>query len=61
MPDYACAILLQRGRILLGLRVPHRRAYANKWDVLGGKVESGETVEMALAREPGAEIGAFYA
>jgi 8-oxo-dGTP pyrophosphatase MutT (NUDIX family) len=57
MPEYACAILLQRGRILLGLRAPHRRAYANKWDVLGGKVEAGETVEAALARELGEELG----
>ena len=57
MADYACAVLQQQGRILLGLRAPHRRAYANKWDVLGGKVEAGETIEMALVRELGEELG----
>jgi 8-oxo-dGTP pyrophosphatase MutT (NUDIX family) len=57
MKHYACAILVEDGRILLGLRAPHRRAYAGKWDVIGGLVEPGETVEQALGRELGEEIG----
>jgi 8-oxo-dGTP diphosphatase len=57
MKHYACAILVENDRILLGLRAPHRRAYANRWDVIGGLVEAGETIEQALARELGEEIG----
>ncbi len=57
MRQYACAVLAAEGRILLGLRAPHRRAYANRWDVIGGRVEAGEAVHEALARELKEEIG----
>jgi 8-oxo-dGTP diphosphatase len=57
MNHYACAILFDGQRILLGKRAPHRRAYANRWDVIGGKLEAGETILQALARELGEEIG----
>ncbi len=57
MNHYACAIIVEDGRILLGLRAPHRRAYANCWDVIGGKVEAGETVDQALVRELAEELG----
>lgn len=57
MRHYACAILLREGRILLGKRAPHRKAYPGCWDVIGGQVETGETVEDALHRELGEEIG----
>lgn len=57
MKHYACAVLLAEGRILLGLRAPHRRAYPNRWDVIGGRVETGETVAAALARELAEEVG----
>lgn len=57
MNDYACAILHRRGKILLGKRSPSRRLYPNLWDVLGGRVEPGETTLAALARELGEEIG----
>lgn len=55
--DYACALLVRDGRILLGLRSPSRRLYPNCWDVLGGRVEAGETLHVALTRELGEEIG----
>ncbi len=57
MRDYACAILLRDGLILLGKRSPHRKAYPNCWDVIGGRVEQGETIDAALHRELGEEIG----
>jgi 8-oxo-dGTP diphosphatase len=57
MQHYACAILIRDGRILLGKRAPHRKAYPNCWDVIGGKVEAGESIEQALVRELGEELG----
>jgi 8-oxo-dGTP diphosphatase len=54
---YACAILLKEGRILLGRRAAHRKAYPGYWDVIGSCVEIGETVDDALRRELGEEIG----
>ena len=57
MTDFACAILFDGRRILLGKRAPHRRAYPNCWDVIGGRVEAGETIDAALIRELAEEIG----
>ena len=56
MIDCACAILVRDGRILLGKRAPHRAAYPNRWDLIGGKCEPGESVEAALIRETQEEI-----
>lgn len=53
----ACAILVQDRRLLLGKRAAHRKAYVGKWDVIGGRVEDGETLEDALVREVREEIG----
>ncbi|MCV6587109.1 MAG: NUDIX domain-containing protein [Marinibacterium sp.] len=55
--DYACALILQENRILLGRRAPFRRAYPGCWDVIGGRVEAGETCAQALIRELDEEIG----
>ncbi len=57
MPAASCAILYREGRILLGKRSPHRRLCPNCWDVIGGHVEAGETIEQALLREVEEEIG----
>ncbi len=46
----------QEGRFLLTSRPPGK-VYAGYWEFPGGKVEAGETVEQALARELREEIG----
>ncbi len=52
----AAALLDGEGRILLQQRAPGR-AMAGLWDFPGGKVESGEQPEDALARELAEELG----
>jgi mutator protein MutT len=53
---YAGAIVLKDGALLLGRRAPHR-SYPGRWDIIGGHVEQGETVEQALTRQLTEEIG----
>ena len=53
---YACALIIRDGRVLLGRRAHFRAAYPNFWDVIGGKIEEGETAEQALIRELSEEI-----
>lgn len=52
----AAGLVLRDGKILLGLRAPDSKTYPNVWDVFGGHVEPGETVEQALRRELGEEL-----
>jgi 8-oxo-dGTP diphosphatase len=44
------------GRVLLTSR-PEGKVYAGWWEFPGGKVEAGESVEAALARELEEELG----
>ena len=55
--DFACAVLWRDGKVLLGLRSADKRTYPNCWDVFGGYVEAGETIEQELSRELAEEIG----
>ena len=55
--DIAGGLLCCQGRLLLGKRSGHRRAYPGVWDVPGGHVEVGETAEQTLVRELREEIG----
>jgi 8-oxo-dGTP diphosphatase len=50
-------VLCRQGRLLLGKRSAHRRAYPGVWDLPGGHVEADETVEVALVRELREELG----
>mgnify|MGYP000479291606 CR=1 FL=1 len=55
--DVAVGILISAdGRFLLTSR-PAGKVYAGFWEFPGGKLESGETVEQALARELAEELG----
>jgi 8-oxo-dGTP diphosphatase len=47
----------EQGRVLLGLRTPHKKAWPDHWDAIGGQVEPGETHEQAMIREVREEIG----
>ncbi|WP_341718154.1 NUDIX domain-containing protein [Micromonospora sp. FIMYZ51] len=45
------------GRLFFQRRSPHRRLFPNCWDIVGGHLEPGETVEAALRREVTEETG----
>ncbi|MEO3745272.1 NUDIX domain-containing protein [Plantactinospora sp. B5E13] len=45
------------GRIFFQRRSPHRKLFPNTWDIVGGHLEAGETVEEALFREVTEETG----
>jgi 8-oxo-dGTP diphosphatase len=62
--DVAVGVLMRPdGDFLLTSR-PHGKPYAGYWEFPGGKLEAGETVQQALARELleelGIEIGAVH-
>ncbi|PZG07051.1 NUDIX hydrolase [Micromonospora craterilacus] len=50
-------IIAPDGRIFFQRRSPHRRLFPNCWDIVGGHLEPGETVEEALRREVTEETG----
>jgi 8-oxo-dGTP diphosphatase len=45
------------GRVLLGLRASWKRAWADHWDAIGGRVEQDEALDAALVRECREEVG----
>lgn len=45
------------GRIFIQRRSPYRRLFPDTWDIVGGHVEPGETIEQALYREVAEETG----
>jgi mutator protein MutT len=51
----ATALIVQEGRILLGKRTSKVR-FAGMWDAFGGRLERGETPELALRREVREEL-----
>ena len=49
--------LMSGGKVLLVKRSPSRAYYPGVWDLFGGHVESGESLEDALRREVHEELG----
>lgn len=54
----AAALVDELGRVLVQRR-PSGKSMAGLWEFPGGKVEPGETPEVALARELHEELGVF--
>jgi 8-oxo-dGTP diphosphatase len=55
--DVAVGVLLRPGGEFLLTSRPAGKVYAGYWEFPGGKLEAGETVERALARELHEELG----
>ena len=49
--------LVRDGKVLLVKRAPDMRFYPDVWDLFGGHVEGGESLEDALRREAMEELG----
>ncbi|MEJ3742443.1 NUDIX domain-containing protein [Actinomycetes bacterium KLBMP 9797] len=60
MEPLRCAgalIIDDDGRIFVQRRSPHRRLFPDTWDIVGGHLEPGETMQEALYREVTEETG----
>lgn len=57
MAKIVCAAFIEQDRVLLVRRAPHRKWGANLWDLVGGHVEKGEALDVALVRECQEEVG----
>jgi len=55
--DIVNAVMRRERRVLLAKRSARRRAYPGLWSFPGGHVEPGESLDRALQRELGEEIG----
>ena len=55
--DVAVGVLIQPNCDFLLTSRPEGKVYAGYWEFPGGKLEAGETVEQALARELHEELG----
>jgi 8-oxo-dGTP diphosphatase len=55
--DVAVGVLIRRDRAVLLADRPTGKPYAGYWEFPGGKVEAGESIAAALARELSEELG----
>ncbi len=51
------AIIMARGRILVGKRPKTKKCYPGVWDIIGGHMEKGESPKAAMVREVKEEVG----
>lgn len=52
-----CGAFIENGKVLLVRRAPHRKWSPNCWDLVGGHVEKGEALDVAIVRECKEEVG----
>lgn len=57
MAEIVCAAFYENDRVLFVRRAAHREWGANLWDLVGGHVDDGETLDIALVRECQEEVG----
>ena len=57
MADLICAAFIHNGRGLFVRRASHRKWGADLWDLVGGHVDNGETIDIALVRDCQEEVG----
>ena len=55
--EVVAALMVQGGKILLGLRSAERKYLPSVWDVFGGHLEPGEEHHQTLIRELQEELG----
>lgn len=57
MAKIVCGAFIEDGKVLLVRRAPHRKWSPNRWDLVGGHVEKGEALDVAIVRECREEVG----
>lgn len=57
MKQIVNAVFVGPEGVLLARRSPHRKNYPDCWSFPGGHVEEGESLDDALVRETGEELG----
>ena len=50
-------LVSRTGKVLLGRRAPWKKIAPDLWDAIGGHVEPGESLSIALVRELREEVG----
>ena len=56
-PDGASVVLYQGNQVLLYKRDGHPKLFPNRWAILGGGIEAGESPEETVCRELQVEVG----
>lgn len=57
MAKIVCGAFVEGGKVLLVRRASHRKWSPNCWDLVGGHVEKGEALDVAIVRECKEEVG----
>lgn len=57
MAKIVCGAFVEGGKVLLVRRASHRKWSPNRWDLVGGHVEKGEALDVAIVRECKEEVG----